>query len=125
MANIKRVPNESDSFKTIVRSIKARGGMAPKDRIIHALVYNYFDHLTVFDQRRIATKPEAYDTKGWVEFHGMMMRAPEFKPLRDTAERYFQDAIFKGVVKVATLYDKNNRGHAMYMLPDTKISIGA
>lgn len=124
---MKRMPSYTEAIKTIKRSIQARGGIAQEDRVIEALVWNFFRHLPWEERKKIKLDhPRSWQKSDWIEFKRRLLVERELIGLVKQAKDHLWYAIaVDSLIKVVFILNKDNKQTKMLVLPDTKITIGA
>lgn len=119
-----REPSYEESVKTIKRSIQARGGIATQDRILEALVWNYYKHLTWSERRKVGIDmPMAYASREWIEFRKNFANLIELVPLKTMAVSMLKRAMADGVCNLVEVINPKGEMHRHCVLPGTEISM--
>lgn len=124
---LQRFPSYTEAIKTIKRSIQARGGIAQEERVLEALVWNYYTHMPYVERKKIGLQqPYSWDASGWIEFKRRLSKEESLFALVKQAKDHLWYAVaVESIVKVVFILNKDNKQTKMLVLPDTKITIGA
>jgi len=124
---LQRFPSYVEAVKTIKRSIQARGGIAPEDRVIEALVWNYYKHLPYPERRKLGlVEPRSWNASDWIVFRQKLTKEKVLNDLvKQAKDHLWYATAVESVVKIVFILNKDNKQTKMLVLPDTKITIGA
>lgn len=115
------------TFKTVKRSIMARGGLGNYERVREALVWNFYKKLSYKERKElglIIEIPSAWDASGWMYFRKHLCTNPKFAAFAQDAEDNIAFLIHCGRVLQSTVH-VNGKAYRMLSLRGTLISVGS
>ena len=113
MKRNERLPSYTEALKTIKRSIHARGGIAQEERVIHALVWNYYKHLPWAEKKKLGLEPpRSWNAADYIAFKQQLATRVELTALvKQAKDHIWYATAVENVVKIVFISNKDNKAN--------------
>lgn len=116
----------NEVLQTIRRSILARGGLAEENRVLEAVIWNFYKRLPAKEKHEIAigsSMPRSWESYEWAKFRSKLLVSEQFAKLREEARTHMSYLRDIGeIIESKTLAD--GKTYRMLSLRGTMISVG-